>query len=74
MELALNVGSEGVENEPATKFFSTQEAIVSVTLEPYVIAFLEFFTVHPGRLDFWNAGAPSVKYSIHFCTLFSSDF
>ncbi len=73
MELALNPGSGGVENGPAPNFFSTQNAIVSVTLAPNRNAFFEFFTQQPGNGWCWKAGAPLVRYSTHFLALASSD-
>ncbi len=62
-----------MENGLATYFFSTQEAIVSVTLGPNVNAFFEFLTAHPDRWVFWNVGAPNVRYSMHFLALDNSD-
>jgi hypothetical protein len=50
MEFALNPGNGGVENGPATNFFSTQDAIVSVTFAPNRNAFFEFFTVRLSEL------------------------
>ncbi len=73
MELALNPGSWGVENGPATNFFSTQDAIVSVTLAPNRNAFFEFFTQQPGNGRSWKAGAPLDRYSTHLLALVSSD-
>jgi hypothetical protein len=73
MELALKPGSGGVENGPATNFFSTQDAIVSVTLAPNRKAFFEFFTQQPGRGRVWKAGAPLDRYSTHLMALDSSD-
>ena len=37
---------------------------------PCLIAELEFFSVHPGRVDFWWEGAPRVRFS----RVFSADF
>ncbi len=73
MELALNPGSGGVENGPATNFFSTQDAIVSVTLAPNRNAFFEFLTQQLGRGWVWKAGAPLDRYSTHLMALDSSD-
>ncbi len=73
MELALNPGSGGVENGPATNFFSTQDDIVSVTLALNKNAFFEFFTQQPGSGRSLKAGAPVVRYSTHFLALASSD-
>jgi hypothetical protein len=74
MEFALKPGNGGVENGPATNFFSTQEAIVSVTFAANRNAFFEFFTQQPGSGRSWKAGAPVVRKSTHFLALASSDF
>ncbi len=74
MELALKLGTGGVENGPATNFFSTHEAIVSVTLWPCRRAMAEFFTVQPGKWADWKEGAPVERYSMHLFARPSSDF
>ncbi len=58
---------------PATNFFKTQEAIVSVTLEPWIMAFAEFFMKQAPRFSDWKAGAPVVRYSMLFVALLTSD-
>ncbi len=61
MEFALKFGRGGVVKGAATNFLDTQEAIVSVTLEPWMKAFAEFLTEQAPRISDWNAGAPVVK-------------
>ncbi len=73
MEFALKLRSGGVGNGPATNFFPTHKAIVSVTLDPCVNAIFELGTVHSGMQADWKAGAPDDKYSIHFFARFNSD-
>jgi hypothetical protein len=48
MEFALKPGNGGVENGPAMNFFSTQDAIVSVTFAPNRNAFFEFLRSSQG--------------------------
>ncbi len=73
MELALKLETGGVENGPATNFFSTHEAILSVTLWPCKNAIVEFLTAQPGIQADWKEGAPDDRYSTHFIARFSSD-
>ncbi len=61
MELALKFGRGGVVKGPATYFLDTQEAIVFVTLEPWMKALAEFLTEQAPRFSDWNAGAPVDK-------------
>ena len=58
MEFALKFGSGGVSKGPATNFFVTHEAIVSVTASPYSSAGLEFFTWQLPRGWARKAGPP----------------
>ena len=73
IEFALKFGRGGLRKGPATNFFCTHDAIVSVTEAPCKIACFEFFTQQEPSLFIWNDGPPCWRYSRHLFALFASD-
>jgi hypothetical protein len=73
IEFDLNFSNGGEKNGPATKPFTIQAAIESVTSIPCLNAAVEFFTEQGPKSDIWKEGAPNSRYSIHFSALRSSE-